>query len=123
MSEALNPVDSESLAAKSHAANAALERRVAESNRIMAAKQEEMMRKTAAIQAGTTPVPGDANKDGDRWPGMRGKARREARASDFYNKVYDGKKQRAPNPPPPPGITLRPNKFSGKPGKGAGRRN
>ena len=110
------------------AANAALERRVAESNRVMAAKQEEMMRKTAAIQNGTTPVPGDRSQAGpDRYPGLRGVDRRDARAREFYDKLYDGKRQRmnghgpnAPKPPPPPGFALKPNKIWGQ-GRGAGR--
>ena len=124
----MNPVDSETLAAKSSAANAALERRVAESNRVMAAKQEEMMRKTAAIQNGTTPVPGDRPQAGpDRYPGLRGVDRRDARAREFYDKLYDGKRQRtgggqAPKPPPPPGLVLKPNKIwgQGRGGKGGG---
>ena len=122
----MNPVDSEILAAKSSAANAALERRVAESNRVMAAKQEEMMRKTAAIQNGTTPVPGDPRAGPDRYPGLRGVDRRDARAREFYDKLFDGKRQRmsgqgpnAPKPPPPPGLVLKPTKIWGQ-GQGRG---
>ena len=135
MSRAMNPVDSETLAAKSSAANAALERRVAESNQVMAAKQEEMMRKTAAIQQGTIPVPGDRNSQAgcDRCPGLRGVDRRDARAREFYDKLYDGKRQHTggggpPKPPPPPGLVLKPKKIWGQDrgaarGGGGGRRN
>lgn len=136
----MNPLNAgvaESLAQKEMAANAALEKRVAESNRILAAKQDDMLRRSQAIRDRAEPLPSDVSRGVDRFPGLTGQSRRDARKQEFYDKIGAAKAAKAngyatPLPPAPPGLAvLKPNqktqiwrganKGAGG-GKGGGRR-